>query len=158
MFHDVKEQFNDPRQYKTFQHINFQELLYYADDTLIIATSAGTANAYLHLIEQESEYLHLRLNHDKCNYISFNASVRRIKFWNGTMMKPTTEAKYLGAVINENIDPAHEIRWRISSTMPTLKCLLDILHTSKIEDIQLPFLYPIFYVSGFRKGVLGRIT
>ena len=110
MFHDVKEQFNDPRQYKTFQHINFQELLYYADDTLIIATSAGAANAYLHLIEQESEYLHLRLNHDKCNYISFNASVRRIKFWNGTMMKPTTEAKYLGAVINENIDPAHEIR------------------------------------------------
>jgi len=64
----------------------------------------------LHLIEQESEYLHLRVNHDKCNYISFNASVRRIKFWNGTMMKPTAEAKYLGAVINENIDPAHEIR------------------------------------------------
>jgi len=27
-----------------------------------------------------------------------------------------------------------------------------------IEDIQLPFLYPIFYVSGFLKGVLRRIT
>ena len=71
MFHDVKGQFNDPRHQKTFQNVNFQELLY-ADDTLIIAKSARTANAYLRLIEQESEYLHLRLNHDKCNYISFN--------------------------------------------------------------------------------------
>ena len=33
-----------------------------------------------------------------------------------------------------------------------------ILHTPKIEDIQPPFLYPIFYVSCFRKGVFGRIT
>jgi hypothetical protein len=71
MFHDVKEQFNDPRHQKTFQNINFQELLY-ADDTLIIAKSARTANAYVRLIEQESEYPHLRLNHDKCNYMSFN--------------------------------------------------------------------------------------
>ena len=71
MCHDVKEQFNDPRHQKTFQNINFQELLY-ADDTLIIAKSARTANAYVRLIEQESEYLHLRLNHDKCNYMSFN--------------------------------------------------------------------------------------
>ena len=44
MCHDVKEQFNDPQHQKTFQHINFQELLY-ADDTLIIAKSAKTANA-----------------------------------------------------------------------------------------------------------------
>ena len=44
MFHDVKEQFNDLRQQKFFQSINFQELLY-ADDTLIIAKSVKTANA-----------------------------------------------------------------------------------------------------------------
>jgi hypothetical protein len=44
MFHDVKEQFNDPRHQKKIQNINFQELLY-ADDTLIIAKSAKTANA-----------------------------------------------------------------------------------------------------------------
>ena len=79
MFHDVKEQFNDPRHQKKNQNINFQEMLY-ADDTLIFAKSARTANAYLHLIEQESEYLHLRLNHDKCNYISFNTWKART-FW-----------------------------------------------------------------------------
>ena len=48
---------NDPRHQTTFQNINFQELLY-ADDTLIIAQSARTANAYLPLIEQESEYIY----------------------------------------------------------------------------------------------------
>ena len=104
MFHDVKEKFDDPRHQKTFQNINFQELLY-ADDTLIIAKSARTANADLHLIEQESEYLHQRLNHDKCNYKSFNTNVGRIKFRTGTMMKSTTEAKYIGAIINEKLFP-----------------------------------------------------
>ena len=39
------------------------------------------------------------------------------------MVKSTTEAKYLGAVINDKADPAQEIRRRISSTMPVLKRL-----------------------------------
>ena len=39
------------------------------------------------------------------------------------MMKSTTEAKYLGAVINNKIDPIQEIRRRISSTMPIFKHL-----------------------------------
>ena len=39
----------------------------------------------------------------------------------------------------------------------TLDDLL-IVHTPKLEDTQLPFLYTIFYVSGFLKNVLGRIT
>ena len=64
------------------------------------------------------------------NYISFNTSVGRIKFQNGTMMKSTTEAKYLGAVINDKADPAQEIRRRISSTMPILK-RLDIFGTKR---------------------------
>ena len=34
MFQDVKSGFNDPRNPKTFQGINFNELLY-ADDTLL---------------------------------------------------------------------------------------------------------------------------
>ena len=41
MFHDVKQRLHDPHHIKTFQGINFQELLY-ADDTLIIAKSAKT--------------------------------------------------------------------------------------------------------------------
>ena len=59
------------------------------------------------------------------NYISFNTSVGRIKFQNGTMMKSTTEANYLGAVMNDNdkAETSQEIRRRILSTMPILKRL-----------------------------------
>ena len=69
MFSDVKDKLNDPRHRKTFQGINFQDLLY-ADDTLIVAKSRKSANGYLHLIDEESEYLHLKLNHTKCCYIA----------------------------------------------------------------------------------------
>ena len=68
MFSDVKDKFNDPRYRKTFQGINFQDLLY-ADDTLIVAKFRKSANDNLHLIEEESEYLHLKLNHTKGCYI-----------------------------------------------------------------------------------------
>jgi hypothetical protein len=39
------------------------------------------------------------------------------------MMKSMTEAKYLGAIINDKIDPVQEIKRRISSVMPILKHL-----------------------------------
>ena len=112
----------DPYHRKTFQGINFQELLY-ADDTLIIAKNAKTANDYLHLIEKESEYLHLKLNHGKCSYISFNGHRGHIRFRNGENMSSTQEAIYLGAAITEKADPKHEIYRRISNTMPVLKRL-----------------------------------
>lgn len=122
MFHDVKQRFHDPHHIQTFQGINFQELLY-ADDTLIIAKSAKTANAYLHLIEEESNYLHLRLNHGKCTFMAFKSPNRGIKFRDGTQMQSTEEAKYLGAVVNNKADSSREIRRRISLTMPVLKSL-----------------------------------
>ena len=45
MFHDVKNQYHDPLHSKTFQGINFQELLY-ADDTLIIAKKIGNSKRF----------------------------------------------------------------------------------------------------------------
>ena len=45
MFSDVKDSFSDTNRSKTFQGINFQELLY-ADDTLIVAKKQKTANDY----------------------------------------------------------------------------------------------------------------
>ena len=71
MFSDVSDKFNDPRYRKPFQGMNFQDLLY-ADDTLVVAKSRKSANDYLRLIEEESEYLQLTSNHTKCCYISYN--------------------------------------------------------------------------------------
>ena len=50
-FSDVKDRFNDPRLQKTFQGMNFQDLLYdlYADGTLTVARSRKLAIDYLNL-------------------------------------------------------------------------------------------------------------
>ena len=121
LFHDVHRRFNDPRHAKTFQGINFHELLY-ADDTLILTKSFASANQYLHLIEEESQYLDLNLNKSKCCYIAFNCR-GSIAFQNGDPMKSTDESTYLGASITRTVNPKHEIRRRISATMAILKKL-----------------------------------
>ena len=61
MMLSVNSECNDLQHRKYFQGIDFQELLY--------ARSARSANVYLHLIEQESGYLQLKLHHGKCTYI-----------------------------------------------------------------------------------------
>ena len=108
-----------PSQQKTFQGINFWELLY-ADDTMIVARSTILAKRIVHLIEEESEYYDLKLNHDKCNFISFNYKAN-ILFKDSSPMKRVEEAVYLGANITRDIEPRLEIRRRISMTMPILK-------------------------------------
>ena len=61
MFYDITSQFHDPRHIKSFQGIDFKELLL-ADDTLILTKSVAIANSYLHLIEEKSDYFDLKLN------------------------------------------------------------------------------------------------
>ena len=121
LFHDVQKRYNDPRHSKSFQGINFHELLY-ADDTLIVAKSFASATKYLHLIEEESDYLELNLNRSKCCYIAYNCQ-GQIRFQNGEAMKSSEETTYLGASVTQHIDPKHEIRKRISATMAILKKL-----------------------------------
>ena len=122
IFRDIKRAHNDPYHKKTFQGINFQELLS-ADNTLIIAKNAKTANDYLHLIKKVLEYLYLKLNHGKSSYISFNGHKGHIHFKNGENISSTQKIIYLGAAITEKADPKHEIYRKISNTMPILKRL-----------------------------------
>ena len=56
MFEDIKDRLQDPHQRKTFQGINFHELLY-ADDTLLVARSTILAKKILHLVEGGSDFL-----------------------------------------------------------------------------------------------------
>ena len=121
MFHDVKEAFNDPLNEKTFQGINFHELLY-ADDTLIVAKSIRTANKYLQLVENESHYLHLKLNQGKCSFIAFNCQ-GHLRFQNGERVTCSNDVTYLGMSVTQRVDPKHEIRKCISSTIAVLKKL-----------------------------------
>ena len=72
--------------------------------------------------EKESQYLQLNLNKDKCSFIAFNCH-DTIQFSDGERMKSVEEATYLGMSVTSNHDPRHEIRKRISATMPVLKKL-----------------------------------
>ena len=89
--------------------------------TLIVTKSRKSANDYVHLIEKESEYLHLKLNHTKCCYIAYNCG-GAVRFKKGEKMK-CEETTYPGASITKPMDPRHEIRKRISATMAGLKKL-----------------------------------
>ena len=119
LFHDVHRRFNDPCYAKTVQRINCHELLY-ADDTLILTKNFASANQYLHLIEEEFQYLDLNVNKSKCCYIAFNCR-GSIAFQNGDPMKSTNEPTYLGASITRTVNPKHEIRRRISATIAISK-------------------------------------
>ena len=111
----------DPQNRKTLQGLNFHELLY-ADNTLVVAKSTKTAKTYLKLIEDESEYYHMKLNKDKCTYIAFNKN-NKIIFRDGTPFESVDKTTYLGTEIAKRVDPGLEISRRISLTMPVLKNL-----------------------------------
>ena len=119
LFHNIHRRFIDPRYAKIFQGINFHELLF-TDNTLILIKNFASANQYLHLIEEESQYLDLNLNKSKYCYIAFNYR-GFIAFQNGDPMMSTDKSTYLGISITRTINPKHEIRRRISATMAILK-------------------------------------
>ena len=121
LFDDVRQKNNDPMHNKSLQHMNFKELLY-ADDTLIVAKNTKNAKELIKYIEEESAYYNMRLNRDKCVYITFNKN-NRVTFADGEPMKNVDETIYLGTQITKNVDPKNEINRRISQTMPTLKKL-----------------------------------
>ena len=99
--------------------INFQELLY-AENILISSKSSKTANDYLHVVEEESDHLHLQLNQATCCYIAYN-SRGTVRFKNGEKVKCTEEATYLGALATERAEHPHKLRKQISAAMGLLE-------------------------------------
>ena len=69
--------------------------LYYADDTLIMASTAAAAETILHHIEFESGKYNMLLNRTKCIHLRLN-DLERITYMNGTEVPMEQEAIYLG--------------------------------------------------------------
>ena len=68
--------------------------VYYADDTILIATNTTAANRILMEVENVSQQYGLRLNRNKCCYISMNGN-NVVKFPDGQVLKRVGEATYL---------------------------------------------------------------
>ena len=101
--------------------ITFNELLY-ADDTLLISKNTRGMNKFLHAIEEESAYYGLRLNQAKCNILSMNGN-NQIGFKDGTLVRHTDEATYLGGILTKSVNISTEISRRIASATATWKSL-----------------------------------
>eukprot|EP00972_Heterocapsa_arctica_P090849 13405511-Heterocapsa_arctica.AAC.1 len=69
--------------------------LFYADDTLILASNHEAAELLLHKIQIESDKYNLSLNLKKCVQLQLN-SIHNIHFLNGDAVPIANTATYLG--------------------------------------------------------------
>ena len=102
-------------------NINLSEL-YYADDTLIMASTSKAAETILQHIENESEKYNMKLNYAKCIHLRMN-DLHTVTYDNGEEMTMKTEATYLGGKIFANGSYKTIIRHRITNTWITIRKL-----------------------------------
>ena len=69
--------------------------LYYADDTLIMASTSKAAETILQHIGNESDKYNRNLNYDKCIHLRMD-DLHIVTYRNGEEMPMKTEASYLG--------------------------------------------------------------
>ena len=75
---------------KRTKNANFNEVLY-ADDTILASTTGAALTKYLHLIEEESGKIGLKLNYGTCKLLTTNPRMQ-VKIKSGTKMQPVNEA------------------------------------------------------------------
>ena len=92
--------------------------VYYADDTIFIATNTTAANRILMEVENVSQQYGLRLNKNTCCHITMNGN-NVVKFPDGQVLNRVGEATYLGHQITEGMDIKHEIQHKMVQTSKT---------------------------------------
>ena len=121
MFRDIHLKHHKDLSDSRIEQRTFNEFLY-ADDTLLISKNTRGMNKFLHAIEEESAYYGLRLNQAKCNILAMNGN-NQVRFKDGTLVKHTDEATYLGGILTKSVDISTEISSRIASATATWKSL-----------------------------------
>ena len=121
LFHDIHF---DPDLERELQEdkiigVVLHEILY-ADDTIIYSRNSETLTKLLHKIQIEGRKYGLRLNENKCDLIQMNTEAP-VFFLNGTEVKTTTEAKYLGCMMQKSGKPETEMKKRMADTYATWK-------------------------------------
>ena len=109
---DVKYRLQNPRNFRTPSSSLPIHRVYYADDTILIATSTRAANKQLAEVERVSLQFGLKLNRGKCNPISMNGN-NVIKVPDGQRMERVEETTYLGHQITQQMNGKHEINHKM---------------------------------------------
>ena len=108
---DVSFKLQRAHRYRSNSILPIQRV-YYADDTILIATNTTAANRTLMEVENVSQQYGLRLNRNKCCYISMNGN-NVVKFPDGQVLNRVGEATYLGHKSRKEwtLDMKFNTRW-----------------------------------------------
>ena len=110
LFHDIHTQLStDAPQY--LWPANFTEL-FYADDTVLFASSPEYLQKLLHTTEQVAAKYGLSLNRSKCCYIPINA-IDHLYYHDGTPVPKTDTTKYLGSTVTHDARVRAELNRRL---------------------------------------------
>jgi hypothetical protein len=123
MYHDVHANHRLLTERQRIVGTHTDEVLY-ADDTICFAQTTTAINKMLSAIEQEGSKYGMRLNKDKCEYISIGQPGGTVRFADGSKVPVREEVKYLGCLINAYGDPNKELSKRIA----TCTAILSKLH------------------------------
>eukprot|EP00975_Prorocentrum_lima_P019477 4102458-Prorocentrum_lima.AAC.1 len=95
---------------------DFMEILF-ADDTVCCSKDPIELERLLHAIERVSATYGLFLNLNKCTLLRFGSASAQIHFREGTLVPSLDEARYLGCLMNDHIEPKRELKHRIAQCM-----------------------------------------
>ena len=112
MFHDIHKNDNPKTEKQRLEGLMSDEVLY-ADDTICISKTVAAMNRLVKMKEEQGAKYGLKLNHKKCEYLSFGKQAR-ITYQDGTRIPFKKEVKYLGVVINDKADVAKEVANKIT--------------------------------------------
>jgi len=98
------------------------DMVYYADDTIIVSTDKKACEKLLELTETISGKYGLKLNKAKCVNLNMNTEEQQA-FGNGEALGKAQDATYLGNVLNYKADPHAEITRSQPNFMETFRLL-----------------------------------
>ena len=96
-------------------HADFTELLY-ADDTVLIKSSAQAMNKLLKDVQVHAAYLGLSFNQTKCVAMVFNSN-QPVLFADGSQVPEADEVTYLGSVLSRKHAIRKEVATRTAAAM-----------------------------------------
>lgn len=107
----------------------------YADDTVILADNADDLQALLHMVQEKSEHLGLKINSKKTKFmvVSKNNIPATPLYLNGILIEEVTKFKYLGCLVTNRWDPEVEIRSRIEQARSTFLKLKKFLTNNDLS-------------------------
>ena len=129
MFYDIQQAFLLTHPLAVTPTVSLFDIEY-ADDTVLISRTREHMQTLLHAVQTEASKYNLFLNPGKCKLVLYNTE-GRVYFLDGSQVPPASSVVYLGALIDAQGKPDHEVSKRIGECQQVFKKLQGVWkHTS----------------------------